>query len=128
MSVGKPCRAFEVDISVQNNTLVVGVNGGNVTGAPDDRIIWRAGNGVKTFTLQFFQLGAEPAANEERKRIMVQDLFPWPFTGEPPRGGIVGPTERFEGTLTGPSVPATAFKYSITVGNLQLDPVVIVDR
>jgi hypothetical protein len=128
MSVGKPCRAFEVDISVQNNTLVVGVNGGNVTGAPDDRIIWRAGNGVKTFTLQFFQLGAEPAANEECKRIAVQDLFPWPFTGEPPRGGIVGPTERFEGTLTGHSVPATAFKYSITVGNLQLDPVVIVDR
>ena len=128
MSATSSCRIFQVDISVRNNTLVVGVNGGNVTGAPDDRIIWRAGNGVKTFTLQFFQLGAEPAANEEGRRIMVQDLFPWPFKGEPPPGGIVGPTEQFEGTLTGPSVPAKAFKYTITVGNLHLDPVVIVDR
>jgi len=128
MSTPNPCRVFEVDISVQNNTLVVGVNGGNVTAAPEDRIIWRAGHGVKTFTLQFFQLGAEPAANEERRRIVVQDLLPWPFTGEPPKGGVVGPTERFEGTLAGKSVPATAFKYSVVVGNLQLDPVVIVDR
>ena len=128
MSTAKPCRVFEVDISVQNNTLVVGVNGGNVTGAPEDKIVWRAGQGVKAFTLQFFQLAAEPAVNEERRRIVVQDLLPWPFTGRPPEGGIVGPTERFEGELTGRSVPATAFKYSIVVGNLQLDPVVIVDR
>jgi hypothetical protein len=124
----KPCRVFEVDISVQNNTLVVGLNGGNITGGQDDRVIWRAGHGVKTFTLQFFQLGAEPAANEERRRIVVQDLFPWPFKGEPPAGGIVGPTERFEGTLAKDSVEAKAFKYTIIVGNLQLDPVVIVDR
>jgi hypothetical protein len=128
MSVGQTCRVFEVIISIQNNALVVGVNGGNVTGAPNDKIIWRAGAGVNTFTLQFFQLGAEPAANEEHKRTVVRDLFPWPFKGEPPRGGIVGPTESFEGTLTGNSVPARAFKYAITVGNLNLDPVVIVDR
>ena len=43
MSASKPCRVFEVDISVENNTLVVGINGGNVTGGPDDRLIWRAG-------------------------------------------------------------------------------------
>lgn len=128
MSVATSCRVFEVDISVQNNTLVVGLNGGNITGGRDDRVIWRAGHGVQTFTLQFFQLGAEPAANEERRRIVVQDLLPWPFKGEPPPGGIVGPTERFEGVLEKDSVEAKAFKYTIVVGNLQLDPVVIVDR
>jgi hypothetical protein len=124
----KPCRVFEVDISVQNNTLIAGINGGNVTGGPEDRVIWRAGHGVKAFTLQFFQLGAEPAANEEHRRVVVQDLRPWPFKGEPPPGGIVGPTERFEGILDKDSMPAKAFKYTIVVGNLQLDPVVIVDR
>lgn len=124
----KQCSVFEVDISVQNNTLVAGVNGGNVTGGQDDVVIWRAGHGVETFTLQFFQLGAEPPANEERRRVVVKDLLPWPFKGQPPAGGIVGPTERFEGVLVKDSGAAKAFKYTIVVGNLQLDPVVIVDR
>jgi len=128
MSTANPSQVFEVDISIQNNTLIVGVNGGNVTAAPGDRVIWRAGHGVQTFTLQFFQLGAEPAANEERKRVLVQDLDPWPFEGNPPPGGIVGPTEQFQGILDANSDPATAFKYSVSVGNLQVDPVVIVDR
>jgi len=130
MSIAQPCRVFEVDISIQNNTLIVGVNGGNVTAAPGDKILWRAGHGVKAFTLQFFQLGAEPAVHEERARIPVAELRPWPFTGDVPPGGIGRSNDKgqFEGTLMGPSIPATGFKYSVIVGNLQLDPVVIVDR
>jgi hypothetical protein len=130
MSATKPCRVFEVDISIQNNTLIVGVNGGNVTAAPGDRIVWRAREGVEAFTLRFSQLGAEPAVNEARGRIQVKDLTPWPFTSNVPPGGIVNSDGegQFEGTLAGHSVPATGFKYSVIVGNLQLDPVVIVDR
>ena len=130
MSTAKPCRVFEVDISIQNNTLVVGVNGGNVTGAPGDRIIWRAGDNVDAFTLRFFQLGAEPAVNEARGRILVKDLSPWPFEGDvPPDGSANSNAEGlFEGVLKGHSIPATGFKYSVIVKNLQLDPVVIVDR
>jgi hypothetical protein len=119
---------IEIDISVQNNTLVVGVNGGNVTAAPGDTVLWRAADGVDLFTLQFFSLVPEPAANEECEEIVVADQPRWPFKGEPPGNGIVGPTQAFEGILTGASTPAMAFKYCVTVGNLQIDPVVIVDR
>jgi len=130
MSVAKPGRLFEVDISIQNNTLIVGANGGNVTAAPGDKILWRAGHGVTAFTLQFFQLGAEPAVNEERIRVPVAALRPWPFTSDVPPGGIARSDDKgqFEGTLIGTNIPAKGFKYSVVVGNLQLDPVVIVDR
>ncbi len=130
MSTATPCRVFEVDISIQNNTLVVGVNGGNVTAAPGDRIIWRARDGVQAFTLRFNQLGAEPAVGVARGVISVRDLLPWPFTGDMPPGGIAHSDAEgmFEGTLKGPNIPAKGFKYTVAVGNLQLDPVVIVDR
>ncbi|HEY6924611.1 MAG TPA: hypothetical protein VI653_14155 [Steroidobacteraceae bacterium] len=130
MSAAQPCRVFEVDISIQNNTLIVGVNGGNVTAAPGDKIVWRAGHGVTAFTLQFFQLGAEPPVDTERVRVPVATLRPWPFTSEVPPGGIGKSNDKgqFEGTLMGPNNPAKGFKYSVVVGNLQLDPVVIVDR
>ncbi len=121
-------QVIEIDISIQNNTLIVGVNGGNVTGAPGDAIVWRAANGVPEFTLQFFQLAAEPAVNVACDRIMVAELSRWPFAEPSPRHGIVGPTKSFRGTLAGKAVPATAFKYMITVGNLQLDPIIIIDR
>ncbi len=129
MSTANPPRVFEVDISIQNNTLIVGAAGGNVTGAPGDRILWRAGRGVEAFTLQFFQLGAEPAVNDRRDLIPVQKLSRWPFTSTPPADGIVRSDDGcFEGILGQHSNPATGFKYSVAVGNLQLDPVVIVDR
>jgi hypothetical protein len=118
---------IEIDISVQNNTLIVGVNGGNVTGAPGDKIVWRAGRGVDDFTLQFFRLGAEPAAKADGERMDV-DLPRWPFAGTRPPNGFVAPTREFEGTLTGRATPATAFKYYVGVGNLQLDPIVIIDK
>jgi hypothetical protein len=118
----------EIDVSIQNNTLIVGVNGGNVTGAPGDSVIWRAGTGVQQFTLQFFRLAAEPAGRHPGKPIDVAGLSGWPFAEPPPQQSIVGPTRLFRGTLHGDSNPAVAFKYTITVGNLQLDPIVILDR
>jgi hypothetical protein len=119
---------IEIDIYVQNNTLIVGVNGGNITGAPGDTVVWSAGEGVETFTLQFFRLAAEPAANVDCDRIDVAKLSRWPFAGSPPLNGVVGPVDNFAGVLSGSGQPATAFKYTVSVGNLQLDPIVILDR
>ena len=118
----------EIDVSVYNNTLIVGVNGGNITGAPGETILWRAAAGAKAFTLQFFQLAAEPNAKGRREHIDVTELPSWPFTEPPPANGIVGPTRAFRGTLSAKAQPATAFKYSVAVGNLQIDPILILDR
>jgi hypothetical protein len=119
---------FEIDVSVQNNTLIVGANGGNITGAPGDMVIWNAGIGVPAFTLQFYQLAAEAAANDESNEIDVSSLPRWPFAEPPPPNAIIGPVRTFTGTLSGRATPATAFKYTVTVGNLRLDPIVILDR
>jgi hypothetical protein len=118
----------EIEISIKHNTLIVGVNGGNVTGRTGDNVVWRAGHGVAEFTLQFFGLAAEPAANREYDRIEVATLPRWPFAEPPPPQGLVGPTKLFRGTLSRKSTPAAAFKYTVAVGSLQLDPIVILDR
>ncbi len=127
-----PGSVFEIDITVQNNTLVVGANGGNIVGTPGNKILWRAGPNTPPFTLEFFQVASEPAVHEHkdnaRINIDVTGLPRWPFAEQQPPGGVVGPTRVFTGTLTGKSHPATSFKYYVTVGNLRLDPIVIVDE
>jgi hypothetical protein len=123
---------FEIDITVQNNTLVVGVNGGNIVGTPGNKILWRTGPDTPPFTLEFFQVPSEPSleARKDNARINIDvaGLPRWPFAEPQPPGGVVGPTRVFTGTLTGKSRPATSFKYYVTVGNLRLDPIVIVDE
>ncbi len=129
-------KTIEIDISITSNTLIVGVNGGNVTAEPGDTICWRAGTGVKAFTLQFYRLASEPAsgappASAAAARVVhvpVVSLPRWPFTGKEPPNDLVGPTEKFEGTLLPEGNPAVAFKYTVSVGNLSLDPIVIIDR
>ena len=120
----------EVGVSIQSNTLIVGVNGGNVSAGPGDKIVWRAGPGVKAFTLQFYRLAAEPHSKRDHGRgppIVVADLPRWPFAEPEPRDGVVGPTHEFVGTLSSNAGHKTAFKYTVAVGNLQLDPIVIFD-
>jgi hypothetical protein len=127
-------KTIEIDVSIAHNTLIVGINGGNVTAEPGDNICWRAGQGVKAFTLQFYRLAAEPVANgappasARVTHVPVVSLPRWPFTGKEPPNDVVGPTERFEGTLLPEGNPAVAFKYTVSVGNLSLDPIVIIDR
>jgi hypothetical protein len=118
----------EIDVSIQHNTLVVGVNGGNVTGASGETILWRAGPGIKDFTLQFFQLAAEPTTKGPRVHVDVAALPSWPFSEPPPPNGIVGPVRAFRGTLARKDQLAKTFKYCVTVGNLHIDPIVIIDR
>jgi hypothetical protein len=121
---------FEIDITVQNNTLTAGMNGGNIVAAPGDRVLWRTDPGGPPFTLEFFQLASEPsvAASTDAAciNIDVAALSRWPFAEPPePPGDVVGPTHAFAGVLSGNVAPASAFKYYVTVGNLRLDPIII---
>ena len=124
---------FEIDITVQNNTLVVGTNGGNVTAIPGNRVLWAAPTSGPPFTLEFFQVASEASiqARKEHSAIHVDvaALPRWPFSDPPqPENGVVGPTHVFAGVLAGDFTPPTAFKYYVTVGNLRLDPIIIVDE
>jgi hypothetical protein len=120
---------IQIDVSIRNNTLICGVNGGNVLGVPGNRIRWRSGDKTQNFTLEFFRLAAEPAQEprSDCEPLNVSELAHWPFTEPEPNSGVVGPINEFSGTLKKEGDP-TAYKYYVTVGNLRLDPVVIVDR
>jgi hypothetical protein len=123
-------QTFEVEISIQNNTLVVGANGGNVVGAPGDRIIWRSAPEGPPFSLEFFQLGSEPTVQASKDDDCIETdvaaLPSWPFSR--PKEFPGEPVRLFEAVLGGKSTPATPFKYYVTVGNLRLDPIVIIDK
>jgi hypothetical protein len=125
---------YELDVSVQNNTVVVGVNGGNIVGAPEDLVLWRTGVDQPPFTLEFFQVVSEPSVAASKDDACghtdVAALPRWPFSEppQPPPNGVVGPTRSFLGILKGPGEPATSYKYYVTVQNLRLDPIIIVDR
>ena len=110
-------------IDVQSNTLICGANGGNAYLSPGDRIRWKSADRRLPFTLEFFRLGLEA----DGECIEVSSLDRWPFADPPePKRGIVGPTTEFKATLK--KKGGAAFKYTVTVGNLRLDPIIIVDR
>jgi hypothetical protein len=125
---------FAVDISIENNTLVVGENGGNVVGAPENSVAWQTGDDQPMFTLEFFQLISEPTGAARKDKscdhtdVAAQPRWPFSYPPEPPKNGVIGPTRKFVGVLKGPAEPATSFKYYVTVNNLRLDPIIIVDR
>jgi hypothetical protein len=125
---------FTVDISIENNTLVVGENGGNVVGAPENIVVWRTGPDEPMFTLEFFQLIAEPTTAARKDKscghtdVAAQPHWPFSYPPNPPPGGVTEPARKFVGVLKGPGEPATSFKYYVTVDNLRLDPIIIVDR
>ena len=129
-TIRRPPMTFEIDITVQNNTLVIGMNGGNIVAQAGDRVVWRTAG--KPFTLEFFQLASEPS-HQARKdnagiKIDVSALSRWPFAEPPePPNGIVGPTHEFVGVLSDKIAPSSAFMYYVTVGNLRLDPIIIWD-
>lgn len=114
--------ATRIKIDVERNTLLCGANGGNAYLSPGDRIKWMSARRDLRFTLEFFQLGLENG-----KEIDVPALRSWPFQDPPePRGGVVGPTDEFKGTLL--DEKGLVFKYYVTVGNLRLDPILIIVR
>ncbi len=115
-------ETIRITVDVRNNTIICGSNGGNVSSYTDDRIIWLSGDSRLKWTLQFFPLGLE-----NDKATPLPDLPVWPFTEREPAGGIVPATSEFAGTLRKFTAPG-GFKYTITIGNLVLDPIIIVDK
>ena len=115
-------QRVKIKIDVKRNTVVCGTNGGNLRLPRGSSVLWRIAC-RRRFQLEFFRLviEGEPAADTSARAQ-------WPFSDppRPPAGGVVGPTDEFEGTLKDEG--GVAFKYYITVGNLPLDPIIIVDN
>ena len=119
---------IQIEIDIQENTLICGRNGGSTRGYAGSRITWRSRRADLPFTLEFFRLGLETDG-----RIDVSKLARWPFTEEPPRGGVVGPTMEFSATLRRHEgedgrEELAAYEYFLAVRNLRLDPIIIVDK
>jgi hypothetical protein len=112
---------INIDVDVQNNTVICGANGGNTRAHAGTVIVWKSRSEKTAFTLEFFQLALEGT------RTHAQELRRWPFTEAEPKTGVVGPTSEFTGTLRGEDRNRPAYKYYVTVGNLRLDPIIIID-
>jgi hypothetical protein len=115
-------QSIQIEIDVARNTLICGINGGNAYLPPGATVEWHSAASSSKFTLQFFRLGLET----DGKETDVRELPSWPFLDPEPKGGLVAPTHKFVGHLKADR--AVAYKYWVTVGNLRLDPIIVVDR
>jgi hypothetical protein len=109
-----------IKIDVQNGTITCGTSGGHVRVPHGTQITWTSKGADKKFELEFFQLGLEsPGA--------AGPLVHWPF--EEPMG-TSGPTNTFVGTLKkiAKEGHAPVYKYNVRVGDLLLDPIIIIDK
>ena len=101
-----------ITITVTNGYISCNPSGGHIRARQQARLEWDCDEG---FTLAFALLDGNntPA---------------WPFK-DPPQPPAQKTTS-FIGTLrdVGPNEEAPAYKYSITVGNQTLDPIIIVDK
>jgi hypothetical protein len=118
-------KTTHIGFEVRDNTIICGANGGNVSGYEGDTIVWTSADPDAEWLLQFVPLGLE---NEGAAPL--NDLSEWPFTKTGPSNGIVVATREFQGTLREFRHPdhrqPVAFKYTLTIGKLRLDPIVIV--
>ena len=107
---------LSLQISVQNGAVLCGKSGGNVRGKEGHTIQWTSD---RDFTLEFFRT---PEEGEECDPVKLDG---WPFAKPASAQDVKWPVKTFEGVL---KEGYGLFKYSITVGNLRLDPIIIVDR
>jgi hypothetical protein len=111
-----------IHIDVKDGKVVCGTNGGHVRVPHGTAITWTSKDKDQKFELEFFQLGVETAG-------VAQELEHWPF--ESPAAPPTGRKSEFTGTLRKlPSIAghAPVYKYNVRVGDLLLDPIIIVDR
>ena len=111
-----------IKIDVQNGKVTCGKNGGHIRVPHGTAIKWTSEGTGKKFVLEFSQLGVETAATARK-------LEHWPFAK--PEGPESAPTNSFTGTLKAlPQGPghAPVYKYNVRIGDLLLDPIIIVDR
>ncbi len=108
-----------IKIDVRHGQITCGANGGHVRVPHGSVITWKSTGEDKKFELEFSQLGTESAD-------AGTELEHWPFQEPQP----AWPTNTFVGTLrelgAGESPPV--YKYNVKVGDLLLDPIVIIDR
>jgi hypothetical protein len=99
-----------ITIQVKNGAISCS-HGGHVRTHRLGEIEW---NCAEDFTLAFARLDARSTPA-------------WPFKHPP---GPFKKTKSFKGTLhdVGPDEEAPAYKYTVTVGNQSLDPIIIVDK
>jgi hypothetical protein len=109
----------KIKIDVHNGKITCGANGGHIRARHGTVLTWESTGEDQKFELEFFQLGTESAS-------VATALEHWPFQEKPPSG----PGNTFVGTLKKLAANdlAPVYKYNVKVGNLVLDPVVIVDR
>lgn len=108
-----------IKIDVRHGQVTCGANGGHIRVPHGTVITWKSTGEDKKFELEFAQLGIESAD-------AAPDLEHWPFQEAPPSG----PTNSFAGTLRklGANDTPPVYKYNVKVGNLVLDPIIIIDR
>ena len=110
-----------IQIDVLNGKVTCGKSGGHIRVPHGTAITWTSNGEDKKFELEFFQLGVEAAGSS-------RELDHWPF--KKPAGPASKPTNSFTGTLRelGPEGAVPVYKYNVKVGDLVLDPIIIVDR
>ena len=108
-----------IKIDVRDGRITCGTSGGHIRVPHESVITWKSTGEDKKFELEFFQLGTETAD-------AAGELEHWPFQETRPSG----PTNTFVGTLKKLAANdwAPVYKYTVKVGNLVLDPIIIVDR
>jgi hypothetical protein len=111
-----------IHIDVQNGKVTCGTNGGHIRVPHGTAITWTSDGTDKMFELEFTQLDLETGA-------AASTPDHWPF--EQPARPEPGRKNTFTGTLK--KLPlagshAPVYKYSVRVGDLLLDPIIIVDR
>jgi hypothetical protein len=106
-------------VGVRRGKVTCGANGGHVRALHGSVITWESKGEDKKFVLKFERLGMETGHTGKK-------LEHWPFQEPQPKA----PTNSFTGTLKklDAGEPAPAYKYSVKVGKLILDPIIIVDE
>ena len=110
-----------INSDVKNGKVTCCKNGGHLRVPHRTVINWTSTGEYKKFVLEFEQLGFDAGG-------AAGDLEHWPF--DDPSGPQSGPANTFKGTLKRLASEAhtPVYKYNVRVGDLLLDPIIIVDR
>jgi hypothetical protein len=107
-----------IQIDVQDGKVTCGTNGGHIRVPHGTTVTWASKDRDWKFELEFEQLRLETAGTSHA-------LKHWPF--DDPATPPAGPTHTFVGTLRklAKDEPAPIYKYTVKVGDLVLDPIII---
>ena len=104
-------------IRVDSGSVLCGTVGGNADLKGAQKVEWVS---ELPFTLEFFR-----TPYEDDRECDPVELNGWPFADPQRAQDVRWPVKSFAGVL---KEGFALYKYSITVGNLRLDPIIIVDR